>query len=81
MGKNKHQHGRILIIDGCHVRVFAKRDKEYGLVIVATNQLETIDAMTAYARRWEIESLFACLKGRGFNLEDTHLTHMDRVSK
>ena len=37
--------------------------------------------MTIYAKRWEIESLFACLKGRGFNLEETHLTKMDRVSK
>lgn len=76
-----YRHGRILIVDGCPVRVFAKRDKEHGLVIVATNQLETIDAMTIYAKRWEIESLFACLKGRGFNLEDTHLTQLDRVSK
>ena len=76
-----YRHGRILTVDGCLVRVFAKRDKDYGLVIVATNQLETVDAMTSYAKRWEIESLFACLKGRGFNLEETHLTKMDRVSK
>lgn len=76
-----YRHGRILTVDGCLVRVFAKRDKDYGLVIVATNQLETVDAMTSDAKRWEIETLFACLKGRGFNLEDTHLTHLDRVSK
>ena len=31
--------------------------------------------------RWQIETLFSCLKGRGFNLEDTHLTKQDRVSK
>ncbi len=76
-----YRHGRILVVDGCAVRVFAKRDKDHGLVIVATNQLQTLDAMTIYAERWEVESLFACLKGRGFNLEDTHLTKMDRVSK
>lgn len=79
--KETYRHGRILIVDGCPVRVFAKRDKEHGIVIVATNQLDKIDAMTSYTKRWEIESLFACLKGRGFNLEDTHLTKMDRVSK
>ena len=79
--KETYRHGRILIVDGCAVRVFAKRDKDHGLVIVATNQLQTLDAMTIYAKRWEIESLFACLKGRGFNLEETHLTKMDRVSK
>ncbi|STZ01685.1 Transposase [Moraxella atlantae] len=76
-----YRHGRILVVDGCAVRVFAKRDKDHGLVIVATNQLQTLDAMTIYAKRWEVENLFACLKGRGFNLEDTHLTKMDRVSK
>ena len=31
--------------------------------------------------RWEIETLFAALKTRGFNLEDTHMTNQDRVSK
>src|SRR5699024_11789605 len=51
-----YRHGRILTVDGCLVRVFAKRDKDYGLVIVATNQLETVDAMTSYAKRWEIRS-------------------------
>ncbi|MFW2177350.1 MULTISPECIES: IS4 family transposase [unclassified Moraxella] len=79
--KETYRHGRILTVDGCLVRVFAKRDKEHGLVIVATNQLDTLDAMSQYAKRWEIETLFACLKGRGFNLEDTHLTHLERVSR
>lgn len=56
--KGTYRHGRILIIDGCHVRVFAKRDKEYGLVIVATNQLETIDAMTSiFFEKWFEDSL------------------------
>ena len=27
-----------------------------------------------YKNRWQIEELFACLKSRGFNFEDTHLT-------
>ncbi len=45
-GKETYRHGRILIVDGCRVRVFAKRDKENGLVIVATNQRQAMDAMT-----------------------------------
>ncbi|MEQ1120092.1 transposase, partial [Acinetobacter junii] len=31
--------------------------------------------------RWEIETLFSCLKGRGFNLENTRLTDPRRVKK
>ena len=42
--------------------VFAKRDKDHGLVIVATNQLQTLDAMTIYAKRWEIEFYLLVLK-------------------
>jgi transposase len=34
-----------------------------------------------YAERWQIETLFGCLKTRGFRLEDTHLTKAARVSK
>ena len=28
----------------------------------------------AYGERWQIETLFGCLKSKGFNLEDTHMT-------
>lgn len=34
-----------------------------------------------YGQRWEIETLFKALKTSGFNLEDTRLTHPDRLSK
>lgn len=32
-------------------------------------------------RRWEIENLFQCLKGRGLQFEDTHITAEDRLEK
>jgi hypothetical protein len=34
-----------------------------------------------YGMRWQIETLFGCLKTRGFRLEETHLTHSERVGK
>jgi hypothetical protein len=34
-----------------------------------------------YRRRWEIETLFGCLKGRGFRMEDTHITDADKIEK
>src|SRR3954462_10150042 len=34
-----------------------------------------------YANRWEIETLFGCLKTRGFCFEDTHLTAGERINK
>lgn len=50
------------------------------LLIVATSSY-CPDGIKQYAKRWEIETLFECLKGRGFNFEDTRLTAPDRVSK
>ena len=37
--------------------------------------------IAASADRWQIETLFGCLKTRGFNFEDTHLTDPERLSK
>lgn len=72
---------RAVPVYGVKVRLFAKRDADNDYVIIATNNLDHTDAMALYSRRWEIETLFSCFKGRGFNLEDTHLTQLDRVSK
>ena len=34
-----------------------------------------------YRRRWQIETLFGCLKSRGFDLEQTHLRDSERLEK
>ena len=39
------------------------------------------EAQTLYKERWQIESAFKALKTSGFNIEDTHLTDLDRVNK
>lgn len=49
-------------------------------MIVVTNQ-DPRNAIEIYLRRWEIESLFQGLKGRGFLFEATHITQPDRVAK
>lgn len=38
-------------------------------------------ALVNYKDRWQIETMFKAMKSSGFNLEDTHLTHLDRISK
>jgi hypothetical protein len=49
-------------------------------VIIATPQ-ESPQALEDYRARWGIECLFSCLKTRGFRLEETHVTHGERLSK
>jgi hypothetical protein len=34
-----------------------------------------------YQKRWEIETLSAALKSRGFELEEAHITKPDRIQK
>ena len=50
------------------------------LLIVVTNK-NPKKALQIYKTRWEIETLFACLKTRGFCFEDTHITHPERIEK
>ena len=51
---------------------------EYVLVVA---ERETADALADYAKRWEVETLFGCLKTRGFCLEATHVTDPARLRK
>ncbi len=49
------------------------------LIIVTSTVGHT--AVEQYARRWEIETLLAALKTRGFCLEQTNRSHPERLSK
>jgi hypothetical protein len=65
---------------GKKVYLAGSRSERGELMIVATNQ-PPHNAIAIYLRRWEIETLFSCLKGRGFRFEETHLTQQDRIEK
>jgi hypothetical protein len=64
---------------GPKLQIAALRNNEGELVIIATNDNPN-DAINIYKRRWEIETLFGCLKTRGFNFENTHIVNLDRIS-
>lgn len=49
--------------------------------LIVVSNFKFVDAVTLYLRRWEIETLFGCLKTRGFRLEDTHMTNPERIEK
>jgi hypothetical protein len=48
-------------------------------IIVSFNKPE--EALLKYRERWQIETLFRGLKTSGFNLENTHVIHSDRLEK
>jgi hypothetical protein len=62
------------------VYLSALRLSDGQLLIVAARQASD-DAIEQYGERWEIETLFHAFKSRGFNLEDTHITHRLRIKR
>jgi hypothetical protein len=78
--KEQSLYGMNVELFGARVYLVGSRSERGELLIVATNQ-KNKNAIAVYLRRWEIENLFACLKGRGFRFEDTHLTSLERIEK
>jgi len=48
-------------------------------IIVSFNKPDESNSL--YKERWQVESAFKALKTSGFNIEDTHLTDLDRINK
>lgn len=62
------------------VYLSALRLSDGDLLMVATDH-EMKDPIAHYAKRWQIETLFGCLKSKGFHFEDTHIVQPERISK
>lgn len=48
-------------------------------IIASSNQQD--QALINYKEKWQIETMFRAMKSGGFNLEDTHSTDLERLSK
>jgi hypothetical protein len=83
--------GQRLVLKGCWhvggsarnasppVRIVILRLKTGELLIIASRSRPQ-HALKIYRERWKIETLFAALKTRGFNLEATHMTDPVKLS-
>lgn len=54
---------------------------EDGTLLVVVTAHAPESAISDYAKRWGIETLFGCFKTRGFRLESTHFNDPERLSK
>ena len=77
-------HRRIVYVNNqlCYIsasKVLGRDGKPELQVIISFNEPD--EANSLYKQRWQIESAFKALKSSGFNIEDTHLTEMDRIEK
>jgi len=77
------RHG-IVYVNGelCYLSASKVKNKQ-GIpelqIIVSFNKPD--EAQSVYKERWQIETAFKALKTSGFNIEDTHLTDIDRINK
>lgn len=80
-GKVKSIINRPVLIWGhlLYVSIFQAKGAKEPMIVVANIEFE--DAIGLYRRRWEIETLFGCLKTRGFRMEDTHITAPEKIEK
>jgi len=79
-GDCRHLPGRRPVW-GSFVHITALRLGDGDFLFIASSSAPQADAIGAYADRWQVETLFGCLKSRGFNFEDTHLTDPERLAK
>jgi len=72
-------------IHGFRLKLAAKiighqKDTEDKYLLILTNA-DASKAIDIYRNRWSIEVFFQSIKKRGFNLENTHLTDLERLKK
>lgn len=70
--RRKRINGELLYLVGLRL--------DNDLLIVATD-LKPQNGLQTYGLRWGIETLFGCLKSRGFNLEQTHVTDPEKLAR
>jgi hypothetical protein len=59
----------------------SKKVKRKAFIAVVTNCNQTNGILSIYKNRWSIEVFFQALKGRGFNLETTHISSPIEIRK
>ena len=68
------------VICGVELHITGTKLRDGSYLIVVTNTHPEI-ALDDYKKRLEIETLFGCLKSRGFDFESTHITAPDKIMK
>jgi hypothetical protein len=78
-GQSMKLKGVCYLSDGVPVRIVMMRLKSGELLALACPS-RPARALALYRQRWTVETLFANLKTRGFDLEATHMTNPEKLS-
>ncbi|MDP0562249.1 MAG: transposase [Candidatus Endonucleobacter sp. (ex Gigantidas childressi)] len=66
-------------VSGVPLYIAVRRTLKGLLIVVATKNPDSI--IDDYCKRWSIETMFGNLKSRGFDLESTQMTNLERMDK
>ena len=76
----QHIFGMKVHVFGHSLYLAGSKNSREDLMIIVTNQ-HPKNAISCYLRRWEIETLFAALKTKGWRFEDTRIIEPKRIEK
>lgn len=68
------------LVNGLRLHVVGAMLPDGKLLVLVTDE-NPDQTLENYRKRWGIETLFQCLKKRGFNFEDTRMTFPERIDK
>ncbi len=77
--KGRWSLGQVRDPSAVAAKIVIMRLKTGELLILFTSD-NPRKALAQYRKRWQIETLFSCLKKRGLGLEDTHMTNPEKLS-
>ncbi len=69
------------LVDGVWVNVYLKKLEDGDFLFLIGTLKEPKHLGQVYRRRWTIETVFQSFKSRGFDLESSHIKHLDRLKK
>jgi hypothetical protein len=75
----KVDYPKAVTILGFKLYVSAMKSKKGFCLIVSSKS--NLNSLEKYQMRWTIENMFGAFKKRGFNFEDTHMTHPEKIKK
>ncbi len=83
LGEEKYYHKPYLMKDEYVYLAGSRLKNSEGIpelqILICFNRPE--EGVATYKKRWQIETCFRAMKSSGFNIEDTHLRDMERISR
>ena len=81
LGRSRKIENFPVVLWGHKVYISIRKAKGSRDPLIITSNHEFKNPLAIYKRRWEIETLFGCLKTRGFCMEETHMVDKNKIEK